>query len=106
MSDSDSGYYLNTVPMVRVDDAVEIAELCMLAGKPHEIVLCLNARLTPSEVKRRLMAAAPAASTAEGTTRVAAAAGSLFGGPTPAERDALAAAVKRRFAAMAGKTAT
>ena len=53
MSNSDSSYY-GGVPMVSVDDAEEIAELCMLAGRPERIAEFLGGRLTPGEVRNRL----------------------------------------------------
>jgi hypothetical protein len=91
MSDS---HYIGGVPTVSIDDAVEIAELCLLAGRPERIAEFLGDRLTPGLVRDRLSAApVPAAQPA--------ASRSIFGEPTPAERDALTEAVRRRFEAMA-----
>ena len=93
MPSSDN--YTRRVPMVSVDDADEIAELCMLAGRPDRIAEFLGGRLTPGEVRDRLSAAPAAPSPAAKP----AASPSIFGGPTPEQRDALAAAIKRRFEA-------
>ena len=91
MPNSDNSYS-GTVPMVSVDDAVDIAELCMLAGSPDRIAEFLGSRLTPGEVKNRLTEAAAAPATTKTTTPR-----SIFGEPTAAERDALAVALQRRF---------
>jgi hypothetical protein len=103
-------YSSGGVPMISVDDAEEIAELCMLAGRPDRIAEFLGSRLTPGEVKNRLSeAAAPptpargASSKVPGSTS-AAANGSIFGGPTAAEQDALTVAVRQRLAAMSAKS--
>jgi hypothetical protein len=92
---SSDNYYSGTVQMVSVEDAIEIAELCMLAGRPDRIAEFLGSRLTPGEVRDRLSAAPAAPSPAAKP----AASPSIFGGPTPEQRDALAAAIKRRFEA-------
>jgi len=98
---SNSSYYSGGVAMVSVDDAVEIAELCLLAGKPDRIAEFLGGRLTPGLVRDQLAEAAaqptPAANT---TTKAAANSGSIFGGPTPTEKDGLTAAVRQRITAM------
>ena len=88
MSNTYSG-----VPMVSVDDAEEIAELCMLAGRPERIAEFLGARLTPGEVRNRLAeTAAPPTPAAQPANS-----GSIFGGPTPDENARLAAALKTRM---------
>ena len=37
MPNSDNNYYTGGLPMVSVDDAVDIADLCILAGRPERI---------------------------------------------------------------------
>jgi hypothetical protein len=65
-----------------------------------QIAEFLGSRLTPGEVKNRLTAAPqPAAQPAASAASV-----SIFGGPTPAEKDALTEAVRRRLAAMTAKS--
>jgi hypothetical protein len=70
--------------MMRRDDAIEITELCVLAGKPDKISVFLRSNLSPAEVKARLTAEAP--------THAPAAVGST---------NALADAIKKRFASYA-----
>jgi hypothetical protein len=94
-------YYSGGVPTISVEDAIEIAELCMLAGQPNRIADFLGSRLTPNEAKTRLAEAA--AAPAPPAAAKPAASPSIFGGPTPEQRDALAAAIKKRFDAMAAK---
>lgn len=80
--------------MIRADHAVEIAELCNLAGRPDQIANFFAMRLTPDEAKNWL--AAPP--TPPPAVRPA---GSIFGpGPTPQQRDALAVAIEARFRAQ------
>jgi len=81
-----SNSYSSGVPMISVDDAEEIAEICMVAGRPDRIAEFLGGRLMPGEVKDRLIAAATPAQPAA-NTMAPANSGSIFGGPTPAERD-------------------
>ena len=91
---SNSSYYSGGVPMISVDDAEEIAELCLLAGRPDRIAEFLGGRLTPGEVRNRLEAKAPPPAPAARSNRP------LFGdGPTAQQADALAAAIRRRFEA-------
>jgi hypothetical protein len=92
------GYYSGGVPTISVDNAIEIVELCMIAGTPNRITDFFACRFTPEEVKARL-SAAPAAPTAPAP----AASPSIFGGPTPEEGDVLAVVLKKRFEAMYGK---
>jgi hypothetical protein len=101
MSNLHSSAY-GGIATISVDDAVEIAELCMLAGRADRIAEFLGGRLTPGLVRDQLAKLAapptPAPSAASSATNI-------FGGPTPAQRDALTEAVRRRFAAMAAKPA-
>jgi len=94
---SYDGYYRNTVATIAVDEAVEIAELCMLAGRPDRIVLFLNSRLTPDEVKDRLTAEATPATPAEDTTRGPAAGSSPANGRRSVTAADLERAAKARF---------
>ena len=68
----------------------------MVAGRPDRIAEFLGGRLMPGEVKDRLIAAATPAQPAA-NTMAPANSGSIFGGPTSAERDRLAVALQRRF---------
>ena len=93
-----SNTYSGGIAMVSVDDAVEIAELCMLAKRPDRIAEFLGGQLTPGLVKDQLAKAAAAPTPAANTTMTAPVnSGSIFGGPTSAERDRLAVALQRRF---------
>jgi hypothetical protein len=82
--------------MIAVDDAEEIAQVCLLAGRPDRIAEFIGGRLTPGEVKARLAEAAAPPTPAASTTAPANS-GSIFGGPTPGENARLAAALKTRM---------
>lgn len=86
-----------------VEGAVRIVRACLEAQQPQMIVPALLDRRSPESVVAELAAARP---TIQPASTIPAAAASTFAGPTPAERDALAAALKKRFAAMAGKPAS
>jgi hypothetical protein len=104
MSNSQASYH-GGIAMVSVDDAEEIADLCMLAGRPERIGEFIGGRLTPSEVKARLTETAAAPAPAAPTANAASAATPVFpGGPTPGQRDLLAAALETRFRQMYPKT--
>ncbi|SEP47925.1 hypothetical protein SAMN02990966_06935 [Rhodospirillales bacterium URHD0017] len=92
MTDNFSG----GAPSISIEDAIEIAELCMVAGAPDRISDFFACRFTPEDVKARLSAPPAAASAAAKP----AARPSIFGGPTPEQRDQLAAVLERRFRAM------
>ena len=47
---TNSSHYTGGVPTVSVDDAVDIAETCLLAHRPDRIAE-FWARLTPGEVR-------------------------------------------------------
>lgn len=93
--------------MMRRDDAIRIAELCVLAAQPEKISPFLRSCLSPDEVTAKLKAATPAASAAgdaaqPAATRAGSDTASIFGEPTPAERDRLAAVLQKRFESMYG----
>ena len=61
---SNSSYH-GGVPSISVEDAIEITELCMIAGRPDRIADFFACRFTPGEVMDRLQAApVPAARSA------------------------------------------
>ena len=84
--------YTGGVPTITVENAVEIVELCMVAGSPDRIADFFASRFTPDDVKARLSTPAAAAKPA--------ARPSIFGGPTPEQGDQLAAVLERRFRQM------
>lgn len=93
-------------PSISVDDAEEIAQLCMLAGRPDRIAEFLGSRLSPGLVRDQLAEAAAPQKTPAANTTAPANSGSIFGGPTPAERDKLAVALQRRFEQVYPKRAS
>ena len=81
-----------------IEGAIRIVGACLQAGKPERIIPALLDRCSPESIAAELGA--------EPSVRPPKAADdSIFGGPTPEQRDALAAAIKKRFDAMAGKSA-
>lgn len=83
-----------------VETAVKIVQTCLAAQRPEMIVPALLDRRSPECVAAELAASRTTPAAVASATP---ASGSIFGGPTPAQRDALAAAIKKRFEAMAGK---
>lgn len=83
-----------------VETAVKIVQTCLAAQRPEMIVPALLDRRSPEGVAAELAASR---TTRPAVASVAPTSGSIFGEPTPAQRDALAAAIKKRFEAMAGK---
>jgi hypothetical protein len=82
-----------------------IVRTCVLAGRPELIESALIERQHAGDVATRIereRAAQPVARTAPSSP--APASGSIFSEPTPAQRDALTKAVRRRFDAMAPKS--
>ena len=92
-----SNTYSGGIAMVSVDDAVEIAELCTLAGCPGRIAEFFGSRLTPGLVKDQLAEAAATPTPAANTTRGAGEQRLDFRWPDLAERDRLAVTLQRRF---------
>jgi hypothetical protein len=76
---------------------LEIVRCCVKANRADLIEPALIDRQHVGDVRAKIAT--------ERTARPAAASRSLFGEPTPAQRDALTEAVRRRYAAMAGKPA-
>jgi hypothetical protein len=78
---------------------IEVVRCCVQAGRADLIEAALTDRLHVGEVSAKIaseQAARPAAQPA------AAASGSIFGGPTPAQRDQLATVLEKRFREMYG----
>ena len=82
--------------MLDFDNTLAIVRICVNANRPDLIESALFDRQSASDVRAMIGATIES----ERSSRPAAATTPVFpGGPTPQQRDALAAAIKRRFEA-------
>ena len=82
--------------MLEFDNTIAIVRLCVNAGRADLIEEALFDGLSASDLRAKI----ESERTARPAARPAAAVRSIFGdGPTPEQRDALAAGIKRRFEA-------
>lgn len=90
-----------------ITGAVRIVEACLAANQPQAIVPALLDRRSPESVIAEMAAigTTPQATPRPPTPSPAPASGSIFGEPTPAQRDALTAVLEKRFRAMYGDKA-
>ena len=87
--------------MLDFNETIAIVRLCVNANRADLIENALFDRQSASDVRAMIGGMIES----ERTSRPAAATTPLFpGGPTPQQRDALAAALKKRFESMYGKS--